>query len=280
MRSASLLLSLFPLLPAEGPVELALPAAFELELEARWEPLTDTVYGFETRPLLRELAPARPRATYGAEAFRPLLPPGPVAVGDLWRVDPVHVVRFLQQLHPGATERLHHAVAPGIAAPGAWACLRALGPRHAEIWLRAHADVVLDGDGERDSSSFLTPAQFEGRMLVDRERGVVTAFELALPDARANVDVNLVEDGGTIADIGRFPRMELRGGTAAPGAPSLGETTAEIGVEEARAALERRFYPAAEIEWLPLEEALAAARRTGRPLHVIALFGSFLDESC
>jgi hypothetical protein len=54
----------------------------------------------------------------------------------------------------------------------------------------------------------------------------------------------------------------------------------EITAEAARDILARRFYPLAEIEWLGLEAALARARATDKPLHVVALFGSLLDESC
>lgn len=255
--------------------ELQLPADFTLEMEAAWEPLTDTVYKFEQQfELVKNLAPAAERRSYAASDFRPLLPPGPVKPGDVWPVDPRDVLVFLRQLHPGATERLHHGPA-GITAPGGWACLRALHPTQAEILLRVHAEFVIDGDGEI-GSSYLTPAQFEGRMVIDRERGVVSAFQLAVPDQSANVDFNIHEDDGVTCDIGRFPRMEVRGGTFEE-APEGGR---QIPLEEARDALANRFYPFADVGWMELPDALEESRSTGKPLHVIALFGSLTDESC
>jgi len=44
--------------------------------------------------------------------------------------------------------------------------------------------------------------------------------------------------------------------------------------------LAERFYPFAAIDWLELPAALAASRATGKPMHVVLLFGSLLDESC
>ena len=84
-----------------------------------------------------------------------------------------------------------------------------------------------------------------------------------------------VTDQPVSCDIGRIPRLELSGGTF----PDL-VGAATIGEPEADRLLARQFYPCAEIEWLELRAACAESRRTGKPLHVIALFGSLLDESC
>ena len=143
--------------------------------------------------------------------------------------------------------------------------------------MRFHVDFLLDGDGERGSSSWLTPSQFEGRMCIDRTRGVVTYFELGLPYGSANVDINIKTARGVSADIGRIPRMELKGGDAAA---LLVEAEQAIPLEEARDLVARRFYPIAEVEWLDLEHALSRSRESGRPMHIIALFGSLTDESC
>jgi hypothetical protein len=42
----------------------------------------------------------------------------------------------------------------------------------------------------------------------------------------------------------------------------------------------RRLYRFKEIAWVDFDRAVEAARRTGRPLHVIALNGTLDDESC
>lgn len=248
-----------------------------LELEARWERLTDTVYRFEERfPLVRDLAPAAARASYGVEHFRALLPDGPVEVGDTWRVDPVDALPFLRQLHAGATAELHHDGGFGIAAPGAWGCLRVLDAAHAEVVLRVHADFCIAGDGARETSSWFTPAQFRGRMVIDRARAEVIAFELGVPAQSANVDVNIADGDGLVADIGRVPRMEVVGGRV----PAYTAGSEQISQREAERRLERRFYPLAELGWLDLPTARAESLASGRPLHVVALFGSLFDESC
>jgi hypothetical protein len=270
-----------PLYAGDG---LRLDGDFSIELEAHWAPLTDTVYKFERRyAIYQDWKPAEKRASYSAADFRPFLPPAgtSLAVGDTWRLDAEHFLPFLRQFHPGATDELHHGVykgqSSGISAPGAWACLRSLGPDRAEVLMRVHAEFVLDGDGTPGETTWLTPAQFEGRMVIDRRRGVVTAFTLALPDQSANVDLNLPAYGRTIADIGRIPRMELVGGDALPAATAGAD---EISLDEARHRLAPKFYRFVEIDWRTLEEGLAESKATGRPLHVLLLFGSLTDESC
>lgn len=264
---------------AQETVPLSL-SEFSLELRASWEPLVDTVYGFEHKyPQLRALAPAAERASYGAERFRPFLPAALVAVGDSWRVEAAAALPFLRQLHPGATHELHHDFGQGLAAHGAWACLRSLDETHAEVLLRVHAEFRHQGDGKGEPSWWLTPAQFRGRMVIDRRSGQVVAFELRVPEQSANVDVNVSAGEGFIADIGRIPRMELSGGAfPAPAAPAATGTC--ISEREAEDILARRFYPFAEIEWLDLPAARAESRASGKPLHVLALFGSLTDESC
>ena len=248
---------------------------FELVLQAHWDRLTDTTYGFEKDfALVRDLAPAAREATYGPEHFQPLLPPDAVEVGALWRVDAAAALPFLRQLHRGATDTLHYDRGFGIGAPGAWACLCALSADLAEIELRVHADFLIDGDGGT-ASSWFTPAQFRGRLAIDRRSGRVVAFQLRVPPSRANVDLNMHKKGGTICDIGSIPRMELIGGTF----PELPADARRLqgSVDQ---KLERAFYPFAAIDWLDLAEARKQSLATGKPLHVVLMFGSLPDESC
>jgi hypothetical protein len=280
MRSMTCLLALFAAaggVAAQGTTGRLTLREFSLELEATWERLTDTTYKFEQKyPLVRDLAPAATRARYDAAAFRPFLPPDAVAVGDTWRLDPESALPLLRQFHPGATADLHHDSGLGVSAHGAWACLRLLTEEHAEVCFRVHAEFRLAGDGTRGTSSWFTPAQFRGRMVIDRKSGQVVAFTLGVPSQGVNVDVNIAEGERVHADIGRIPRMELSGGTFP--APPAG--AAQIPEREAEDLLARRFYPFAEIQWLELAAARKESLATGKPLHVIALFGSLMDESC
>jgi hypothetical protein len=247
----------------------------ELELTALWEPLSDTTYGFESRyAAIRALAPAEPRRRYGVESFQPFLPDGPVELGVPWKLDVVRLLPLLRQIHPGATAELHHDFGEGLAAQGGWALLRASSPRHAEILFRFHAEFRFPGD-EPDMPVTFTPAQFQGRLVLDRERGEVVSFEFAVPQSRANVDVNVGAGTKITADIGRT-RIELAGGVA----PDFGPERRELALDDARHRLEREFYAFAAIPWLDLPAALDKARASDKPLHVVALFGSLTDESC
>ncbi|MEQ1891479.1 MAG: hypothetical protein ABL998_02960 [Planctomycetota bacterium] len=262
------------LFPARAGEELVLKGG-ELELRATWEPLSDTTYGFEKAyPAIRGLAPAEVTKRHGVESFRPFLPARPVELGEPWKLEEARLLPLLRQLHPGATVELHHDFGAGIAAHGGYALLRAVSPRHAEILFRFHAEFRFPGDAPGSQVHF-TPAQFQGRLVLERERGEVLRFELAVPESRANVDVNVGVGDAVSADIGRT-RLELTGGVA----PDLGPGWREIALEDARRRLEREFYACAAIPWLDLPTALAQARAQDKPLHVVMLFGSLLDESC
>ena len=274
MRTARLVTALALLCaPQERPrVELALAPDTQIALDAAWEPCKSSKYGlFAETEVLRAPRPAEARRTYGAAEIAPFLPKAAVEVGDTWPVAPDAVLPFLRQLHPSARSELHHGYG---AAPGTYACLRALSAERAEVLFRAHAELELEG------GVTYTPAQFEGRLVLERGSGRVLALRIALPDRDTNVDVNVPMDGGGFsADIGWVPRMELSGGDA--GAHDQEHTWARsIPEVDARARLARRFYAFARLDWLPFDEAVRAAREMERPLHVVVLFGTLDDESC
>jgi hypothetical protein len=245
-----------------------------LELEAAWEPCKDSLYHlFERTPVLRSPRPSERRRRYDAAAFRPFLPREPVAPGAVWGVEGEAVLAFLTQFHPGARLRGDFF---GGEVPGTFAILRAVGPDSLEILLRAHAVLHLEG------GVIYKPAQFEGRLVLGREKGELRSFTLALPSRDTNVDVNVplerergAPPGTMVADIGWVPRMELTSGaTAAPA------WTHVVPDDEARLALRRAFYPFAALDWLPFEEAVRAARDQEKPLHLVLLFGCLDDDSC
>ena len=219
-------------------------------------------------------------------AFKAFFPRGNAAVGDLWELDPDTVIPFLRQFHSGATTEMHinpgrefvHEVfnytvyrsGPGFQSEGAFACLRALSPSYAEIAFRIHAEFLLDSDAD----AYFTPAQFTGRLILNRDNGTVREFWLYLPPRNTNVDINAF--GG--ADMVFVPRMELIGQNLHDQRNIVWE--ASITEEEAGAALEASFYKFAEIERSPIEEVVAQARARNRPIHVLLTWGVFDDESC
>ncbi len=253
------------------------PGESGLEVRAYWEPFAESRGKFaDTWDELRTLKPAHATKTYPAEDFQDVLPKEGAAVGDVWELDGERLLPFLKQFHTGATLKLHHDF---VAAPGAFACLRARDDRHDEVVFRLHAEIVLS------DKSFYTPAQFAGRVLFDRTTRQVKYFRCHLPPRNTNVDVNRFtppkEEGGPpmlMADIGYAPRMELVGGDEALAAGFKGKEA--IQPQEAERKLARRFYKFSEINWQPWDEAVAESARTGKPLHVVALFGALDDESC
>jgi selenoprotein N len=248
-----------------------------ITLRAHWEPCRESKYGlFASNEVLRTPRPVDEERSYGAECFTAFLPKAAVQVGDAWTVDRAAVLPFLRQFHPGARAELHHGFG---AYQGAHACLVAQNEQYFEILVRAHAEFLLE------AGITYTPAQFEGRLVGERQTGRLAAFQLALPDRNTNVDVNVPAtitrspDGppieGVMADIGWVPRMELAGGRFPDAA-----WTQSMPIEEARRLLASRFYPFTRIGWRSFAEAVQRAHSLDRPLHVVVLFGTLDDESC
>jgi hypothetical protein len=278
IAGGSLLVKFFP---PTAPVQPAPPAETGLEVTAYWEPFAESRGKFaETWDELRTLQPAHATKTYAAEDFRAFLAREQTAVGEVWELDGERLLPFLKQFHAGATLQLHHGF---VAAPGAFACLRARDDRYDEVVFRLHAEFLLS-----DGKSFYTPAQFAGRVLFDRAAKRVSYFRCHLPPRNTNVDVNRFQPpkdgkdtGGPpmlMADIGYAPRMELVGGDEPLANGFRGKEAIEPKAAEQKLA--RRFYKFSEIHWLPWDEAVAESVRTGKPLHVVALFGALDDESC
>jgi hypothetical protein len=72
--------------------------------------------------------------------------------------------------------------------------------------------------------------------------------------------------------------MELIGGSKE--ATATEEWTASISDADAWDRLERDMYPFRNIEWVPFEQAVSAARTSGKPIHVVTVDGWLCDESC
>jgi hypothetical protein len=254
-----------------------------LEVVAHWGPITESEFNFHQRwDELKNLRPARERVTYSGADFQALLPTKAVAPAELWKLSDEGLLTFLRQLHPGTRLKLH--INNGDSRGGGLGCVRAIDDRRADVFFRAHAEFVLN-DG------VYTPGQFAGRLVLDRSTGRVAYFRLHLPHSPVNVDIGwryapegkvgdriVKGESQWFADAGSVSRLELVGGDegilrALEGMP--GKT-----IEEVHTAFARYLYQFKAIEWVDFARALAAARRTGKPLHVIALNGTLDDESC
>jgi len=253
-----------------------------LEVHAHWDPIADSTYNLHKNSPenteLFDLSPHEPIREYKGDAFSAFLPSSTVAVGDVWELNLYSVIPFLSQFHPGATGTLRHG------QKGAFACLRALSADYADITFRIHAEFTLatrpnpdwkPGSNERQVylARFI-PSQYAGRLLINLKTGVICDFSLALPPRNSNVDINDFE----YADMVFVPRMELFATPAKT--PDNIEWKDAITSEEARKRLALKLYKFAEIDWLPLEAAVAESEKTQRPIHAVLTWGPLDDESC
>ena len=261
-----------------------LKSSASLQVRAHWDPIADSTFSMhKDSPELAELFDLSPNQLvkeYGTDVFNAFLPPSTVAVGDVWELDPNSLITFLHQFHKGASTTVYHG------AKGAFACLSAFSADYAEIVFRIHADFTLESAAYKawqdanssedadDNKSRFVPSHFVGRLLINLRKGTVRAFSLYLPPRNSNVVISAF--GGI--DMVFVPRMELL---------TTDETDqneivwdAAITMEKAYRALELKFYKFAEINWLPIDEAVGLAKTTNRPIHAILVWRCLDNESC
>ena len=208
--------------------------------------------------------------TVAATTFQPLLPSADASVGEIWSVEPTFVKRLLSQFHPHPSTEMHINAGD---SQGAFACLRALNDRFAEIVFRIHAEFVLE-DG------WFTPSQFAGHLLVDRQRSDVVSFRVFVPEGTINFDVNRrLAPNRVITSAGFLPRMELVVGVARESLDPI-QWSAELSQAESQNRLDRKFYRHRRIAWVDVEEAWRLAKERNRPLHVVSIDGPLDDEAC
>jgi hypothetical protein len=260
-----------------------------LEVTASWTPIEKGQLKIEAPDEVRawytSLRPAVPKATYAPRDFSAFLPAGRAELGQVWAVDPDRVKIFLRQFHPNPQM---HLVATGRRAgpDGAFALLRAVSPTYAEIVFRIHAEFFVTppvGGDLQSVYAWLTPAYFRGRLVVNKVKGTVEHFQLALPTEKSlnvflTVNPSLLNIPKLGHDIIRVDRMELEGGDGRL-ADSL-IWAESIPPAEAAHRLARVFYKFEEIDWVPADQVAARARSRDRPIFAIVSWGSTDDQSC
>jgi hypothetical protein len=275
-----------------GDIHSLLHGQARLELKAEWthigqgrdrleRTVNPMVYSWFT-----ELRPAQMRESYSAHDFSAFLPAVVGGVGQLWMMDSDKVARFLKQFHSRPSM---HLTAPGRRAgpDGAIAILRAASPDYLDIAFRIHAEFYLTPEDWPPElppiGAWYSPAFFTGRILVNTQAGTVDYFRLELPTDKS-LNVHLTVDASGLGytsqahDIVRVEHMELTGGDSKR-AENIAWGNA-ITPAEAQIRLAKVFYKFEEIDWVPIDQALAQARRLGRPIFAIVSWGSFNDQSC
>ncbi len=212
-----------------GDVHPLLNGRTNLELTAHWiadreNPKTSKKFSVEEYHFTLNMIPARERQTYTERDFSAFLPETLTTVGQIWSLDLDKVAALLRQLHPSPSMHLN-GEGRRVGPDGAFAVLRAMSPSYLDIAFRVHAefDISADLPKELRMQGWYAPAFFAGQMVVNREKGTVEYFDLALPTDRSlNVELTLKPIDYTPPPPGctkslshymaRVDRMDLQGG--------------------------------------------------------------------
>lgn len=272
----------------QGDVHPLLQGQTRLEVTAQWTPIgkgrdkldrsvNPLIYSWFT-----ELRPAKLQQTYTERDFSAFLPARVGEVGQMWSLDADKIAEILKQFHP--RPKMHLVASGRRAGPdGAFALLRAISRDYMDIVFRIHAEFYLTPDDwpGRPIAAWYTPAYFTGRILVNRQKGTVDYFLLELPTEKS-LNVHLTVDAagfsGQAHDIVRVERMELTGGDA--GLVEKTPWSKALTPAESQARLAKVFYKSLNIDWVPIDQALAQSRGSGRPIFAIVSWGATEDQSC
>ena len=253
----------------DNKIALNLDDEAEVSVKGFIAPIEYTQYNFHVEwDELANFRAAEPEKQYPTSVFQAFFPSEPVSVGECWQIEEEGALTLLKQLHPNPRLKLTFDSGDSY---GLWACLRAYNSEFAEILFRIHAEFVM-------KRGKFTPSQFAGHLVIDRIQEQIVSFKMYVPQTTLNFDAGWTqEDGGTFAEIGYCPQMELCTGT-----PLLqnAEFIASITQEEAERALISRSYKFQQINWVSLEEALEMAPAEQKPIHVISVDGPLFDEAC
>jgi hypothetical protein len=239
-------------------------------VEAHWEPWQgerlDWLYEVPVHgQQFRGLTAAEPVRTYSYEDFAVFLPDTEVEVGDCWPVPEEAAKTFLSQFHPDVRPNA------GIDGNGTFAVLRARSHTQMEIMIRMHSQFYFPEE------IYLSPAQFDGRLVVERSRRKVVHFALSLPTTHARNLAFERHAGDFRVGVGFVPRMELITSNSEPTEHSWAKEMSEL---EARELLAQKFFAFESIEWLPLATALSRSTEQNKPVFAIVIEGALTDQTC
>ena len=201
--------------------------------------------------------------TLAGGAFQGLLPQDKVALGQVWEIEPAAVERFLSVLHPNIRADMN------MDGSGAVGALSAVSDKFFEISFRMHAQFLF---GE---FVWVTPAQFDGRLVVERESQAVRRMELKAPTEHYRNVAFEVYGNDLRTGLGYTPNLGFESGK-----PVQVEWSDSISREAIHHVFSEHLLPVTKIDWLPLDEALAQAEREDKPILAIVLEGALTDQSC
>jgi hypothetical protein len=211
---------------------------------------------------------AEPARTYkNSNDFAKLLPQDGTKVGQQWKLEHGYVSRYLRQLHPDFTEDVLRDGAGSVAM------LRARSDKYDEVLIRTHAEA------RPGNLAVFAPAQFEGRLIVDRENNEVAFFHLRVPTNRVkNLNYEFLSGEGGQVGMVFLPRMELAGGDAS--LLEYADWSKQVDLDQARYDLAKAFFEFEKIRWVKMEHAIELASKEDKPILAIVIEGVLDDQSC
>eukprot|EP00731_Ephydatia_muelleri_P027938 Em0019g811a len=253
--------------------------------------------------LIRWKTPNKELQSYGAGNFKFFMPPNlNYPIGDAY-----NLIEGLPMNTPGMHMYRYHPLQPStreaflftllsqfhpyvflqnrFGPRGSMALVRARNGRYLDIMMRVHAEYQLNDEPNRQF--WFTPAQYTGRLIIDKEAQHVEFFELYVPtNKQLNIDMEWITGESTNeVDIGFVPEMRLR--SLHPSAVLLNNSQVntgagsynfsaikwdeEISVDRALVLLEQSFYPFKKIPYLYFTDAMDLARQQEKLVHFILL---------
>lgn len=212
-----------------------------------------------------ELSLQEPERTYPGTEFQSLMWNDSIRVGQTFDIDPIKLKPFLTQFHHDVITDLN------MDATGAYGILQAAGPDYYSLFFRLHAQFRVA------EIIYLTPAQFDGRLLVNRKSGDIVEFEIEVPTEHLKNVAFEVHDHDGLTGLGQIDEMSLRAEGHQLAEP---DWTEQIEPKLARDILADTFFACRKIDWVPLKEAVKTSEESGKPLFVLAIAGVLDDQSC
>ena len=201
--------------------------------------------------------------TLPGQALQGVLPGEKVTLGQLWEIDSAVVESLLSVLHPNVRADMN------MDGSGAVGALSAVSDEFFEISFRLHAQFLF---GE---FVWVTPAQFDGKLVIDRKSRSVRSIELNVATEHYRNVAFEVYGNDLRTGLGFTPGLGFESGKQVNAV-----WRDSISSEEMQKVFSEHLLPVTKIDWLPLEEALAQGKQEGKPILAIVLEGALTDQSC
>ncbi len=152
---------------------------------------------------------------------------------------------------------------------GAHAIVSSESDEFIEILFRLHAQFELA------NQLFISPSQFDGRMIVNTGSGQVEYFSVEVPPGHGRNIAFEQYSQAAESGVGLIETMSLSAGAI----PEV-KWDRQMATADAREFLADAFFEFHKIDWVPIDQALKKAKDLERPVFAVILEGALDDQSC